>query len=135
MTRSPARTEAVSRDEYRAYLVKATEFVGTAHRALEDQRLNSASLEAIHAVVSACDALTIFRMELRCRGQDHRDVLALLGRIPDTGVHDLRRQVSEVLSVKNRVEYGGSGLSSPQTERIVLQAKRVVRWVSEHVGP
>ena len=100
---------------------------------MDDLRLNSAGLEAIHAVISACDALTVARLELRCRGEDHRDVLQLLERIPDVRSTDLKKQVSQVLSAKSSVEYGGEGLSPEQAGRLVTQAERVVKWVSDRL--
>jgi hypothetical protein len=101
--------------------------------ALEDHRLNSAGLEAIHAVISACDAVTVARLGLRCKGEDHRDVLHLLGRIKEEGLSEVHRQVSQVLSVKSMVEYGGAGLSFEETTRVVVQAERVVKWVTEQI--
>ena len=133
MTRTPPRTESVPRGEHAHFLAKAEEFAETARTALEDQRLNSAGLEAIHAVISACDALTVARLGLRCRGEDHREVLHLLSRIKEEGLSEVHRQVSQVLSVKSMVEYGGVGLSSEQTKRVVAQAERVVKWVAEQV--
>jgi hypothetical protein len=133
MTKAPPRTVVVARQEAPAYLAKGREYAVGARRALEELRLHGAGLEAIHAVISSCDALTIARLELRSRGEDHRDVLQLITRIKDSGISDLQRQVSQVLSVKNLVEYGGEGLLLPQTQSLVLQAERVVRWISDHV--
>jgi hypothetical protein len=101
--------------------------------ALEDRRLNGAGLEATHAVISACDAVTVARLGLRCKAEDHRDVLHLLSRIKEGGLSEVQRQVSQVLSVKSRVEYGGAGLSPEETARVVVQAERVVEWVTEHI--
>jgi HEPN domain-containing protein len=134
LTRAPPRTESIPRGEYRGYLVKAAEFAATARRSLDDLRLHSAGLEAIHAVISACDALTVAKLELRCKGEDHRDVIQLLRRIDAPGCVAVQRQVAAVLSAKNRVEYGGEGLSPSDAERVVVQSERVVGWVSQQVG-
>ncbi len=116
-----------------AYLRKATEFEGSARKTLADRSPNSAGLEAVHAVISACDALTVARLELRSKGEDHRDVLQLLDRIPATKGTDLKRQVAQILSVKNRVEYGGEGLPQDEAERLVVLAGRVIRWVTSEI--
>lgn len=116
-----------------AYLRKATEFEGTARKTLADRSSNSAGLEAVHAVISACDALTVARLELRSKGEDRRDVLQLLDRISATKGTDLKRQVAQVLSVKNRVEYGGEGVLQDEAERVVVLAGRVVRWVTSEI--
>jgi HEPN domain-containing protein len=133
VTRTPPRTVVVPQGEHAHFLAKAKEFAETARMALEDQRLNSAGLEAIHAVISACDAVTVARLGLRCKSEDHRDVLHLLSRLKEEGLSEVHRQVSQVLSVKSMVEYGGAGLSSEETTRVVVQAERVVKWVTDQV--
>ena len=133
MRRTPPRTNVVPSGEYARFLARAREFAGTARMAMEDQRLNSAGLEAIHAVISACDAVTVARLGLRCKSEDHREVLHLLRRIKEEGLSEVHRQVSQVLSVKSMVEYGGAGLSSEETTRVVVQAERVVNWAIDQV--
>ena len=133
MTRTPPRTEVLPRGEHTNFLAKAKEFAETARMALEDQRLNSAGLEAIHAAISACDAVTVARLGLRCKGEDHRDVLHLLSRINEEGLSEVYRQVSQVLSVKSMIEYGGAGLSSEETTYVVVRAERIVKWAIEQV--
>jgi HEPN domain-containing protein len=134
VTRASPPTESRPPSDHVAYLAKAIEFNETARQSLEEGRYNSAGLEAIHAVISACDSLTVFHLGLRARGQDHTELLELLG-LDRLGVVDkLRLQVSSVLSIKNSVEYGGEGLGSKDTARVVSQSTRVVKWASENVG-
>jgi HEPN domain-containing protein len=129
MAREGPRTAAVPRREALPFLRKAEEFVATAKSALRESRQNSAGLESVHATISACDALTIDRLELRCRGEDHREVLRLIDRIEAARKAGLPRQVLQVLAVKNLVEYGGEDLSEAQASKVVAQAERVVHWV------
>ncbi|MDE1821697.1 MAG: HEPN domain-containing protein [Euryarchaeota archaeon] len=134
MTRPPPRTEQVASRESTNYLSKAREFEGMARWALEDLRYSGAGLAAIHAVISACDAFTVRKLGLRNKGEDHRDVVRLMKDAPTEGLEVVTRRVLSVLDLKNRVEYGGDGLSADEAERALAQAERVLRWVEQHVG-
>jgi HEPN domain-containing protein len=134
MTGAGPRTEHLPPSEHRRYLEKSLEFAETARAALDDERLNSAGLESVHAVISACDALTIFHLGVRSRGKDPSEVLELLRRIQLEGLDKTREQVLGVLAIKNSVEYGGEGLSVGAASRAVARAVRIVEWVSGHVG-
>lgn len=134
MTRALPRTEPVSRGEYVTYLAKAREYTAIGRDALQDLRYSGAGLGSIHGIISACDAFTIFQLGLRHKGEDHRDVVQLMRRAPTPEIDSITRQVVSVLDLKNRVEYGGDGLSAEEAEKAVTQAERVLRWVEQHVG-
>ncbi len=134
MTRPPPRTEQVAPRESPAYLSKAQEFAAMAKSAIDDMRYSGAGLAAIHTVISACDAFTVRRLGLRNKGEDHRDVVRVMLNSPTEGLEAVTRQVLSVLDLKNRVEYGGDGLSAGEAERVVAQADRVLRWVEQHLG-
>jgi len=128
------RTESRAPSSYHPYLTKAKEFEANARRSLEEGLLNSAGLEAVHAVISACDALTVFHLGLRSRGPDHRQVLALLGRIPLEGIDGVRAQVSNALDRKNAIEYDGETIDTADANNLVSTASRVLTWVARHLG-
>ncbi len=134
MTRDLPRTEPVASEEHTAYLLKAREFLALARDSLGDLRYSGAGLGAIHGVISACDAFTIFHLEVRSRGEDHRDVVRVMERVSTDGLKEVTRQVLSVLDLKSRVEYGGDGLTAEEAEKIVTRAERVLRWVEQHVG-
>lgn len=127
------RTVATPRAEAAGYLRKAKEFLAGAHQGLEDDRPNSAALEAIHAGISACDALTIWHLHQKSRGEDHRDVLRLIRAVPGISDSKLERQLLEILSVKTEVEYGGGGLPEVRARKIVDQARRICDWVERSI--
>lgn len=133
MTRPPPKTEQVAPREAPNYLSKAREFAGMARSALEDLRYSGAGLAAIHAVISACDAFTVRNLGIRSKREDHRDVVRVMQDARTAGLDAVVRQVLSVLDLKNRVEYGGDGLSSDEAERVVAQAERVLRWVEQEL--
>lgn len=117
-----------------AYLRVAQEERLIARQALDDLRFDGAGINAFHAVIAACDALTVYHLGIKSQGQDHLQVLDLLRQVRLEGITQLRHQVEGVLAVKNQVAYGGGGLTPAEAARVVTQAERVVAWVRERVG-
>lgn len=135
MTRPLPRTVEIPRSESADYLQKAVEFLLGAKRGLTDDRPNGAALEAIHASISACDALTIWHLRKKARGADHLEVLRLLHEVPNVAESKIERQVLEVLSIKGSVEYGGAGVTESRARKIVTQAERIVEWARDSISP
>ena len=133
MTRDPPRTAETPRREANGFLRKAKEFIAGAQQGLQEGRPNGAALEAIHAATAASDALTIWHLGQRSRGEDHQEVLRLIRGVPGVSESKLERQLLDVLSVKNNVEYGGEGISVERAETTVTQARRIVDWVEKSV--
>lgn len=90
---------------------------------------NGAGLAAVHCAISAADALCVFFLGERSRGQDHHGAVGLLGRVtvPELEKHLL--QFSEILAAKNAVEYEATSMSAPQAEALVQRASRFLTWV------
>jgi hypothetical protein len=85
-------------------------------------------LRAIHGTNSAVDALTIFYLGERSRGQDHHELVSLLGRPPLDNASEYAQRASSVLSKKTAAEYGSVGLTLRETERVLTQTRRFLKW-------
>ena len=129
------RVERLPKDRFLVPLRKADEATRTMRECLATRRFNSAGTEAIQAVISSCDALTIFHLGLRSTGQSHLDVLQLLGGIPLEGSGPLRRQAESVLELKSHVQYEVRAVEEAVARKMVLQAERVYDWTVKHTGP
>lgn len=123
-----ARIELLPKTRYRVYLGRARDFAGQMERAAEDRAWNSVGLLAVHCVISACDALAVERAGRRWSGQDHSGVLAILDSLRLPGSTVALRQVSEVLSMKSRVEYEAREFTEREAQKLRLQATRVIAW-------
>jgi hypothetical protein len=73
------RTRPVSAAQIRAYAGKAREFADAAISELAAGRFIAASSLAIHAGINAADAVCGARIGQRAAGEDHGQVLVLLG--------------------------------------------------------
>lgn len=126
---SPERITSLPKSKAAVYLRKASDFARSMEAALSDRNFDGAGLSGIHAVISACDALTVARLGLRSTAQDHQEVLKLLV-LCDVPTAFLT-QVRETLAVKSRVEYEARQLSEEEADRLRLRVQRVLQLVGK----
>ena len=130
--KSPLRVERVEHAKSAIYLRKADEFGAAMVQAAAAKNWNAVGLNAIHAVISATDALTSFHLGKRSRSQDHEDVIVLLRELPLEDVSAKASQALEVLRLKNRVEYEARLFEEDEANVVQLRAERFLAWA--HAG-
>jgi HEPN domain-containing protein len=134
MVRRP-KTVSVSRAEARLYLAKAEQFSAEAGAALGGARNDAAMLNAIHAAVSAVDAVTAALTGLRSADPDHQRAIDLLEEVA-SGSDEVKaraRQVRQLLARKNIVEYESRRATAKEARQAVERAKRVLTWAAQTV--
>lgn len=127
------KTKRVPKDLYRNYLLKAQEFYQAMSDEFAKRHFNSCILCAIHCGISAADALTVFRKEVRHAGERHEDVVQLLETLelnPETIKHK-SRQLLSLLQEKNRVEYEEKMTTEQGALAAMKNAERFLSWVKE----
>lgn len=72
------RTRSVSPQAAGNYLKKAQEFTMAMESSLQEKHWNAAALAAVHAAISAGDALLAAFAGIRSSDQDHRHIVTLL---------------------------------------------------------
>lgn len=123
---SAPRTAPLPKSKAAIHLRKASNFLRAAQSALHDRNFDAAGLAGLHAVISACDGLTVSKLGLRSTAQNHSDVLRLL---VNTGMPEATMtQVRETLSLKSRAEYEARELGEDEAAQIVTRAARVVAY-------
>jgi hypothetical protein len=132
MTRQ-RETVVVPKDEARAYLGNAEEFQRAATRSLAAGDPSAAGVLAIHAGITAVDAITIHFLGLRSAGQRHADAIALVAQTAHPRKADLQRQLNELISEKKSVEYEGRRISTGDSEKMVKLSARIVDAAKETV--
>jgi HEPN domain-containing protein len=115
----------VSAAQVRSYLAKAEEFLAAASSELGAGRSIAATSLAIHAAISAADAVTGARTGRRAAGQDHDEVRALLRDAGKDGA-DLEKDLGRLLPVKTKTEYEPEDVSRAEAKRAVERASRCV---------
>jgi hypothetical protein len=124
---SSDRVSSLPRTNAAVYLRKASDFARGMEAAVSDRNFDAAGLSGIHAVISACDALTVTRLGLRSTAPDHSELLKLLVRC-DAPTAFLT-QVRETLAMKRRVEYEARLLSEEEANRLRLRVQPVLDFV------
>jgi hypothetical protein len=121
----PSRTRQVSATQVRSYLNKAEEYLAAATEELRAKRPIAATSLAIHASISAADAVTGTRMGRRAAGQDHDEVRSLLHEAGKDGA-ELEKELARLLPLKTRTEYEPDDVPTNEAARAVERARRCV---------
>lgn len=122
----------VEKSKARTYLGKADEFLTAARTALASEQSDAALLLAIHAGISACDAVTVALGGLRSTDPDHlraADLLETVARLSDE-VKDRADQLRGLLKLKNLVEYEDRRVSPKEADTGTKRAERFVGWAT-----
>jgi hypothetical protein len=120
-----ARTRRVTPAQVRSYLGKAEEFLVAARQSLDAGHTLAATSLAVHAGISAGDAICGARTGQRAAGADHSQGAALLAQAGREG-KDAARLLTRLMPLKNRAEYEPQDVPKATATRAVDQAERIV---------
>jgi HEPN domain len=129
------KTVAVARGEARIYLRKAEQFLEEAHEAVAAERYDAGLLNAIHAAISAADAVTVVIAGRRSADPDHQraaDLLEEMGASTPASKERVR-QLRALLSRKNAVEYESRRATAREARDSAQRASRLFGWAAETV--
>ncbi|PKQ29938.1 MAG: hypothetical protein CVT60_02800 [Actinobacteria bacterium HGW-Actinobacteria-10] len=122
------RTRPASKGDSRLFMAKAEEFLCEAADALTAERWDAAGLAAIHAGISAGDAVLAYHGGIRSAGQDHRSAPELVERTLGPSSHDSVKHLKRLVAKKNTVEYEQRRLSHAEAVDLESHARRFVKW-------
>ena len=129
-----SKTRAVDQSEYTAYWNKAEEFYDTMQHAYKNRMWTSVGLNAVHCVLSSCDALLVKSQGIRAAGDDHMQAVELLGRSPIDGVEKQTATVRRIIAKKNVIAYENREFRESDASDIFKQAERFYRWSFEYLN-
>lgn len=129
------KTQKLDRSQAGIYLRKAEEFLLAAKEASSRDDWNAVGLGAVHAVISACDAVTTAKLGIRSRDSDHEQAADLVRQVPSPEAPKKAEQALQVLQVKNQVEYEARLFEKKEALVASRQAERLVAWVRRELGP
>lgn len=127
------RTRRVASAQARQFLGKAEEFLTAARESLEAGHTLASTSLAVHAGISAGDAISGARTGQRAAGQDHAQAATLLNGAGSEG-KDAARILTRLLPLKNRAEYEPDDVPKATARRAVEQAERIVRIARQVVS-
>ena len=131
-------TAAERRAHARNYLTKARQYLGSAEDNLTQQRPTPAAGDAVHAGISAKDAIVTALTGATSKGRDHataaRELRQALGRRSEAAPAE--RALRELLSAKADIEYGTTLLTLAKAEPLTRRARMLVDLATQvvHAG-
>jgi len=100
------KTTEVSRTAYVTFLEKAEQFLKVANTAFESGDYNASAANAVHACISASDALCARHLGKRAAGEKHSDAVNLIKTIRDEDEFTNNAvRFGRVLAIKSLAEY------------------------------
>lgn len=129
MTPKKFKTRSVPRERHSTYLKKAREFIRAAEAATRAGDWDAAGLNAVHAAISAADALLVYYGGVRSIGESHQDAAGLLAQhVKDDQLGSKIRTLSKVLSYKNLAAYEDREVTEAEGRDAVKLAGRFLDW-------
>jgi uncharacterized membrane protein len=131
-----AKRIRVPRSESGSYLAKADEFLSAATTAVAAAKYDAAMLNAIHAAISAADAVTVMLAGIRSSDPDHLRAVDLLLEAGQgsKGVAAPAKQLRQLLEKKGEVEYQSRRARASDAHDAVKRATRLLSWAHEVVA-
>ena len=129
MTPRPARQEPCSRVEASGRLTQAVAYLTAARLVIDDPtdvaNPGVAGALAVLAGIAAADAACCARLQVRARGQDHKEVATLLATVVPHGPA-MAKDLERLLDRKDTVHYGTTMISPAEGSPMVAWAARLI---------
>ncbi|MDR3626706.1 MAG: hypothetical protein P4L45_07725 [Ignavibacteriaceae bacterium] len=98
--------------------------------AYEYEYFNAAGVLIVHSAIALADALTIKLGGVKCKGENHYEIIGLLKDLsPDNLQRDSAlKQLEAIISHKNAVSYSGSIYDKKDTDKLLKHLERFTSW-------
>lgn len=126
---------AEQRNHAKAFLKKAAEYLASAEDNLELERFTPAAGDAIHAGISAKDAILAVLTGSTTKSKDHAAAAKELGRAlaPRPDAATTERALRELIAAKADVDYGTALITVAKADPLVRRARNLVDLAVEIV--
>lgn len=116
---------------WKNYLIKAGQFQETARDALSKQNWNAVGLNAVHAAISASDALTVYYKKIRSASDKHSDAVNLFLEVleKDREAKSVAKHLSWLINKKNLIEYESRLFYQKEAGEALKHMDRFVAWI------
>ena len=126
---------AEQRNHAKSFLKKAEEYLASAEANLTAQRFTPAAGDAIHAGISAKDAILTVLTGSTSKGKDHstaaKELRQSLSKRPEASAAE--RALRELIAAKGDVEYGTDVVTATKSEPLVRRSRTLVELAVEIV--
>ncbi len=121
---------SVHRSKASDYKAVAESFFNGAEVASAFGYWNAAAILQVHTAIALADALTIKLGGVRCRGEDHYEVITLLNEfaIPDPKKKKAFDQLRDIINHKNWIAYSGQIFQRRYIDKLAKLLERFRAW-------
>lgn len=132
---SKLKTRKVNKSLYANYLKRAEECYYAAIKCFKNADWNAATICAIHACISACDAMCIYYLGARHAGENHNNAVRLFKTIPiqSGNLNRNANRLNKIVSIKNMAEYEERLVFKFEVEKIVKDMERFFSFVRKEL--
>jgi HEPN domain-containing protein len=124
------KTVKVDKNLYKNYLKKALEFKDAMLQSLSLEKWNATALNAIHAGISANDAVLTKFHGIRSISPKHDDAVKLLRSLmKDEKSKKAANHLSKLIYAKNRSEYEASLFNKTDAYTLTKHTERFFEWI------
>lgn len=117
---------------WKNYLIKAEQFNETARDAFQKGNWNAVGLNAVHAAISANDAITVYFKKLRSVSDKHSDAVNLLLEVlpKNKEAKNFSKHLMWLINRKNLIEYESRLFYRKEAAEALKHAERFLNWAS-----
>jgi uncharacterized protein (UPF0332 family) len=130
------KIRSVDRSQAADYVKRSEECLTSMQRDFNEKKWDSCVILAIHAAISAADALCVNALGKRSASENHRDSIILFQSINPNDI-ELRKasmRLGDLLKIKTDAEYGERSQSQKDAELAKLNAERLVSFVRKRIS-
>lgn len=125
------KTRDVEKSLYTNYLKRAEECFHAAKNSFVAQEWNASTINAIHAVIAASDAMCIYFLGKRNASESHNEAAALFKiiRADDEEINTNVNRIARILSIKSMAEYEERLVFRAEAEKVFKDCERFLDYV------
>ncbi len=130
------RTRDLQKNDFHGYLKTAIEYVDGSKDHYSKSRFIACCGDAVHGMIAASDALTIFFLGKKSIGTNHLDAIKLLRQVSPSD-DELNKQLvkfQRVLGLKSTAEYGGGRVDQKDAEGALRDAEKFLLFVRHRLA-
>ncbi|MBU4304791.1 MAG: hypothetical protein KJ893_04095 [Candidatus Omnitrophica bacterium] len=124
------KTVDVEKNDYKIFLKKAKDFYEVMLNARDTEKWTAVGLNAVHCVISCCDAMLTFHLGIRSSGEDHMQAVDLLMRLPSNVEDGEAAAFKRIIAKKNLIAYECREFRQAEAIDISKLAERFYRWTT-----
>lgn len=122
-------TKQVEKSAARVFWNRAIQCSAMMEEALNRKHWEAAGINAVHAAISANDAVLAALKGVKPASADHSDAArVLMSRLKDDEAQKAGKRLGVIIAKKSRVEYEGKRFTEKEARSLAVDTRRFMKW-------